>query len=330
MEAVARGVSEAHRLGVVHRDLKPANILMAADGTPKVADFGLAKLVDGDSLLTHSGTLIGSPSYMAPEQTGDSAVAVGPASDVHALGAILYELMTGRPPFRGPSVSATLDLVRTVEPVPPSRLVAQVSKDLETICLKCLAKEPSRRYETAGALADDLGRFLDGRGIVAQRAGVLEVAWRSLRRRPTVAALVAALSLSLVGGFVGMAVLLARANHNAEVAREKTELAARDEEQARLASKAETQSRREAERNAALRTLDKGNALAEQGSIGQGLLWMAEAHRLAPDVADDLRRAIDLDAPPGRTSRPDRSRFDPMRRPERSTPSPSPPTAAPP
>ena len=201
VEAVARGVAEAHRLGVVHRDLKPANILLAADGTPKVADFGLAKLVNGDSEMTRTGSLLGSPSYMAPEQAGPGRGPIGPAVDVHALGVILYELTTGRPPFRGATITQTLDQVRSTDPVPPTRLVPALPRDLETICLKCLEKEPPRRYAGASDLADDLRRFLDGRPIRARHTPAWARAWKWARRRPALAGL-AAIVLLLVAALV--------------------------------------------------------------------------------------------------------------------------------
>ena len=148
----------------------PSNVLLAADGTPKVGDFGLAKMLDSKSALTRSESVMGSPSYMAPEQAQGHAKEAGPAVDVYAVGAILYELLTGRPPFRGTTALETLEQVKTTEPVPPSRLVPGVPRDIETICLKCLQKEPGKRYDTAQALADDLRRFLDGRPILARRS----------------------------------------------------------------------------------------------------------------------------------------------------------------
>jgi eukaryotic-like serine/threonine-protein kinase len=132
IEALAHGIAEAHRLGVIHRDLKPANVLLAADGTPKVTDFGLAKSLTTDTGLTRSDSILGSPSYMAPEQAEGKTKQVGPLSDVYALGAILYELLTGRPPFRGATVLETLEQVKTTEPVPPSRLVPGLPRDVES------------------------------------------------------------------------------------------------------------------------------------------------------------------------------------------------------
>ena len=197
VEALARGVAEAHRLGVVHRDLKPANILLEADGTPKIADFGLAKSLSTQSGLTATDSILGSPSYMAPEQAEGRTKQVGPAADIYALGAILYELLTGRPPFRGATVLETLEQVKHAEPVPPRRLVPGLPRDAETIALRCLEKDPTRRYPSAAALADDLRRFLDGAPIAARPVRPWERAAKWARRRPVLAALIVAVHLLL-------------------------------------------------------------------------------------------------------------------------------------
>ncbi|QEH33202.1 Serine/threonine-protein kinase PknB [Aquisphaera giovannonii] len=185
VKALARAVHEAHRLGVVHRDIKPANVLLSADGTPKLTDFGLAKLLDDSGArapITRSGALLGTPGYMAPEQAEGRASRVGPGADVHALGALLYELMTGRRPFPGPSLIETLEQVRTAAPAPPRSLVHGLPRDLETICLKCLEKDPLLRYGDARTLAEDLDRFLRGEPIVARPAGALERVARVVAR----------------------------------------------------------------------------------------------------------------------------------------------------
>ena len=196
VRVLAQAVQAAHERGIVHRDLKPANVLLAADGTPKITDFGVAK--QSDSVMTATGDVLGTPSYMAPEQAEGKTKQVGPAVDIYALGAILYELLTGRPPFKGASAWETIQLVTHSEAVAPCQLQPRVPRDLETICLKCLDKDPSRRYATAEDLAADLGRFLSGETIRARPVGTLERTARWCLRNKAVAASLATVALSLV------------------------------------------------------------------------------------------------------------------------------------
>jgi WD40 repeat protein/tRNA A-37 threonylcarbamoyl transferase component Bud32 len=193
--ALARAVQAAHEQGVLHRDLKPANVLLAADGTPKITDFGLAK--NADSGITATGEVLGTPSYMAPEQAEGKVQEVGPPVDVYALGAVLYELLTGRPPFKGVTPADTLRRVLDDEPIPPRRLRPDVPRDLENICLKCLEKRPARRYTSALALSDDLERFLADRPTQARPVGALAHAARWSRRHRAAAALLAVAALGL-------------------------------------------------------------------------------------------------------------------------------------
>ncbi|HVK18805.1 MAG TPA: WD40 repeat domain-containing serine/threonine protein kinase, partial [Fimbriiglobus sp.] len=255
LEPVARAVAAAHRAGFVHRDLKPDNILLAGGevtgwrggdtslssttsplhhpATPKVTDFGLAKRLALDSGLTQTGAIFGTPSYMAPEQAEDAKV-VGPAADVWGLGATLYRVVTGRPPFLGATAMDTLYQVIARDPVPPGELVPDVPRDLETICLKCLEKAPTRRYADADALADDLRRFLSGQTIRARPVGPVERGVKWVRRNPVVAALLALVFLSLA---VGTAVSAAFAF-----------AAARDREAARLSARGESEKAEDARR----------------------------------------------------------------------------------
>jgi serine/threonine-protein kinase len=222
LATLAQAVQHAHSRGVLHRDLKPGNILLETpagsplagearpDGSlgfiPRVTDFGLAKMLLGApqggpaEWATHSGAILGTPHYMAPEQAGGKSGDVGPAADVYSLGAILYELLTGRSPFQAEGVLELLVQVRSQDPVPPSRLRPGLPRDLETICLKCLQKESARRYSSAEALADDLGRFVRGEPIRARPVGAVERAVKWVRRRPVVAALAAAVLLLVLGG----------------------------------------------------------------------------------------------------------------------------------
>lgn len=208
IECLARAVAHAHAQGLVHRDIKPANILLTPDGTPKITDFGLVKSLHAKTGLTGSEAVLGSPSYMAPEQAEGKNREVGPSADIHSLGAILYELITGRPPFKALTVLRTLELVKSAEPVPPTRLVPGIARDLETIILVCLRKEPARRFADAAALADDLRRFLDNHPIHARRSSSFRRGLRWCRRNRQLAAalgLIAVLMSALtVGSVVGM------------------------------------------------------------------------------------------------------------------------------
>ena len=218
VETLARAIHEAHKMGIIHRDLKPANILLSNDGIPKIADFGLAKCLDTETGLTRTEWIVGSPIYMAPEQAGLGTTPIGPAADVYSLGAILYQLLTGRPPFQAATVLETLEQVRSDQPMAPGRLRPKLPRDLVTICLKCLEKEPTRRYSSGAELAEDLRRFDAGETIRARPVSMPERVWRWCRREPALASL----ALALLAGFFGVATQWWRAElHLQEAVRQR-------------------------------------------------------------------------------------------------------------
>jgi hypothetical protein len=231
MESLGRAVHFAHQRGIVHRDLKPSNVLLTADGTPKVTDFGLAKiLIGGGASPTQSGQTLGTPSYMAPEQACGDALRLGPTTDVYSLGAILYEALTGRPPFRGEDALETMRQVLNQKPVAPSLLQPKVKRDLETICLKCLEKQPHHRYATAEALAEDLHRYLAGEPIRARSVPVWERGLLWARRRLAVTALLALILLLVGAGFGVITWQWQRAEAATQQAEAKAEAAVRTQE----------------------------------------------------------------------------------------------------
>jgi tRNA A-37 threonylcarbamoyl transferase component Bud32/cytochrome c-type biogenesis protein CcmH/NrfG len=228
LEQLALAMHAAHAKGIVHRDLKPANVLLAEDGTPKVVDFGLAKKLDAAG-QTAAGTILGTPSYMAPEQADGQGRTQGPACDIYALGAILYTAVTGRPPFEAKTSFETILQVLRQGPVPPARLNPRVPRDLETICLKCLRKQPAERYATALDLAADLRRFTLGEPITARPVGRLERAWKWALRHPAGAA--AAMLALLLAVAAGVGALLASGWHAAESARQQAEISRKKAQQ---------------------------------------------------------------------------------------------------
>jgi eukaryotic-like serine/threonine-protein kinase len=208
VKIIAEAIQYAHQQGILHRDLKPHNVLIDAQDEPRITDFGLARQIDVESDLTISGAVLGTPSYMPPEQAAGKRREIGPASDVYSLGAILYDLLTGRPPFRADTPLDTLRQVIDIEPAPPRLLNPKVPRDLETICLKCLAKTPAQRYASAQELADDLGRFLRQEPIHARPISSGERLWRWSRRQPALAGLLGALAVMFV--LLGVAAVLFR------------------------------------------------------------------------------------------------------------------------
>lgn len=218
VKIIAQAIQYAHERGILHRDLKPSNVLIDEHDQPRVTDFGLAKRLEKDTELTLSGQVLGSPNYMPPEQAAAHRGLVGKRSDVYSLGAILYHLLTGRAPFVAPTVADTLAQVQTADPVSPTVLNLHLPRDLKTICLKCLEKEPGRRYQTARELADDLGHFLNGETIMARPVGATGKTWRWCRRKPVVAALSAAVVFVFLFGFAGVAWQAQRATQARDLA----------------------------------------------------------------------------------------------------------------
>ena len=306
VERLARAVDHAHRAGVVHRDLKPANILLGSaepgtrnpesgngkpDGlssdsgfrvpgsgfTPKVTDFGLAKHVGGDPGLTPSRAVLGTPQYMAPEQAAGGRE-VGPAADVWSLGAILYECLTGRPPFLGANPLETAVQVLKTDPVSVARLRPGLPRDLATVCMACLRREPARRYASAGDLADDLRRFLDGRPVTARPVSAAERSVKWVRRSPAVAGLLALVLAVAAAGFGLVLWQWGRADDRAVEA-----------EQAR---RAEAAARGEADRLSAGLVIDQGAGLCDRGDVGPGLLALADGVARAAAAGDADREHL--------------------------------------
>ena len=263
---LADAVEAAHRAEIIHRDLKPANVLLTKDGSPKVSDFGLARRLDGDDMLTAAGGRIGTPSYMAPEQVSGSENSIGPAADVYGLGAILYEMLTGRPPFRGESIAETERQLLDTDPAVPSQLNARVPRDLDTICLKCLSKDPGRRYPSAAELAADLGRYLRSEPIHARPISWAESGTRWMRRHPGTAASLLAVASLLLLLVIGSLVITA---HFRVLERQQRSLA---DEKGRLVDEKEVQRKKAV--NAELQETDlRQKAEAVGGELRQNLYF---------------------------------------------------------
>jgi WD40 repeat protein/serine/threonine protein kinase len=255
--------------------IRVPSVAAISDFEPKISDFGLAKRLDSllttqaspgtpQALLTQTGAVMGTPSYMAPEQAAGKSKEIGPAADIYSLGAILYELCTGRPPFLAESWDATRDLVLSQEPLPPRRLQPKLPRDLQTICLKCLEKEPRKRFASAQELADELRRFLDGKPIRSRPVSTVERVWRWTRRNPKLALASNIAAAALIAAVIGFASLM--------LYRSRTS--------------------REAQLKAAEKALDQGLVLCEKGEVAQGMLLLARSLELAPEDAEDLEQAI--------------------------------------
>jgi serine/threonine-protein kinase len=305
LRKMAEAMAYAHERGVIHRDLKPANVLMTSTGLPKIGDFGLAKTInEEESGLTRTGAVLGTPSYMCPEQASGLTHEIGPLADVYSLGAILYDMLTGRPPFRGTSVMDTLQQLRTREPVPPVQLQPGVPRDLETICLKCLQKDRHKRYESASALAADLQRFLNNEPIVARPISWVERSWRWCRRNPGKAITAANVTLGLLAWMVSVTVLAlllqeektaalqakGEAETNEVIAKAQTKLA---EEKTALANQKTIEANRQTE--IALKETESQRRTSEESLKGmivvvRKVYEALQSKRLSTDASPEIRK----------------------------------------
>ena len=299
VEKIAHAVQAAHDAQVIHRDLKPANVLLTADGVPKVTDFGLAKRLD-DAGNTQSGAILGTPSYMAPEQASGRTKEIGPLSDVYSLGAILYECLTGRPPFRAATALDTVMQVVSADPVAPTLLNAKVPIDLETICLKCLHKEPAKRYASAAELADDLRRFSRGEIVKARPTGRTEKVWRWCKRNPLATGLATAVSMALISVAVTVSVSAVNILDARERADEKAAEATKAQGEAEKALSQVKMEFARAEENAKKTRLEQARQFVGQGLRIQSddplgaLLWFTKALEKNPEDSLNRRRVATM------------------------------------
>lgn len=288
LQKVAEAIAYAHRKGIVHRDLKPANILLDANNEPRVSDFGLAKRLGSESDLTTTGQILGTPAYMSPEQAKGELESVGELSDVYSLGATLYCLLTGRPPFQA---ATTIEVIRHVvehEPVALRSLNASVPRDLETICLKCLRKEPHQRYQSAIALSDELQRFLAGKPILARPVSRAEGVWRWCRRKPGLAVAISAALLGAMSAVIVFAVAFVLVSQSRDEAVSNSDANKRLADENNQLFETERKLRIEARRDAARSSFERSFAHIDGGEIARGVVRLSHALARAEEAEDFL------------------------------------------